>query len=259
MSQGAVTLSRQGPVAEIVIERPEKLNALTVPMLDALYAIVLELDEDVAVRAVILRSAGERAFCVGADINAWGEYAPLDMWRSWIKRGHRVFDALAGLRQPVIAVIQGPALGGGFELALAADLRVADARASFGLPETAIATCPGWSGSQRLTRLINPSLVKELIFTGRRIDAQRAQALGLVNELAQDGTALERARALAVEICARAPVSVQLGKQMVDAGGGDNAAMIIEAMAGGLAALTEDAKEGVSAFRERRQPEFKGE
>ncbi|ANG62743.1 enoyl-CoA hydratase [Marinobacterium aestuarii] len=259
MSNEQVRLIQQGHVAEILIERPEKLNALTVSMLEALYSIVLKLDEDPSIRVVILRTAGERAFCVGADINAWGEYAPLDMWRSWIKRGHRVFDALAGLRQPVIAVIQGPALGGGFELALAADLRVADEKACFGLPEAAIATCPGWSGSQRLAKLINPSLIKELIFTGRRLDAQRALSLGLVNEVAEQGTTLARARALAAEICVRAPVSVQLGKQMVDAGAGDNAAMIIEAMAGGLAALTQDAREGVSAFRERRQPEFKGE
>jgi enoyl-CoA hydratase/carnithine racemase len=259
MSSAQVSLSQQGPVAEILIARPEKLNALTVAMLETLYAILLKLDEDAAIRVVILHSAGDRAFCVGADIHAWGEYAPLDMWRSWIKRGHRVFDALAGLRQPVIAVIQGPALGGGFELAMAADLRVADARARFGLPETAIATCPGWSGSQRLAKLINPSLIKELIFTGRTLDAQRSLSLGLVNQVTEAGSALAQARVLAAEICVRAPVSVQLGKQMVDAGSGENTAMIIEAMAGGLAALTADAKEGVSAFRERRQPEFKGE
>lgn len=258
-SSGEVTLSRHGPIAEILINRPEKLNALTVEMLEALYAIILELDVDTVIQVVILHTAGDRAFCVGADINAWAEYRPLDMWRSWVKRGHRVFDALAGLRQPVIAVVQGPALGGGFELAMAADLRVVDLKARFGLPETVIATCPGWSGSQRLAKLINPSLIKELVFTGRTICAQRALAMGLVNEVAEIGEALLLARAMANEVVSRAPVSVQLSKQMIDAGSGSNTAMIIEAMAGGLAAFTEDAKEGVLAFRERRQPEFKGE
>ena len=138
-------------------------------------------------------------------------------------------------RQPVIAVVQGPALGGGFELAMAADLRVASEEARFGLPETAIATCPGWSGSQRLSRLINPSLIKELVFTGRTLGSHRAFVLGLVNEVCAEP--LDAARSMAESIAARAPVSVQLSKQMIDAGNGDNSAMIIEAMAGGLAEI----------------------
>jgi len=259
MSCEAVVLSREAGIAEILIDRPDKLNALTVEILDALYQTLLLLDEDSDIKVVILRTAGERAFCVGADIKAWAQYQPMDMWRSWVKRGHRVFDALSGLRQPVIAVIQGPALGGGFELAMAADLRVADQRAYFGLPETAIATCPGWSGSSRLNDLINISLIKELVFTGRTIDAQRALQLGLINEVAARGSALQQARLMAEEIANRAPVAVQLAKQMIAANNGENSAMIIESMASGLSALTEDAREGVNAFFEKRPAKFTGQ
>lgn len=259
MSGGVVTLSKNGAVAEILLDRPEKLNALTVDMLESLYGILLEVDADDSVRVVILRTAGDRAFCVGADINAWAKYTPLDMWRTWVKRGHRVFDALAGLRQPVIAVVQGAALGGGFELAMAADLRVVNKNAFFGLPETAISTCPGWSGSQRLSKLINPSLIKEMVFTGRTLNSSRAYDLGLVNEVVNEQNALDAARNIANEISQRAPVSVQLSKQMIDAGTGKNSAMIIEAMASGLSAMTKDAEEGVSAFQEKRRPNFTGE
>ncbi len=259
MSNSQVTLTRKGAVTEIYINRPDKLNALTVEILESLYSIIMELDEDRETQVVLLHTAGERAFCVGADINAWAEYQALDMWRTWVKRGHRVFDALAGLRQPVIAVVQGPALGGGFELAMAADLRIADERAKFGLPETGIATCPGWSGSHRLNKLINPSVIKELVFSGRTLSSQRAFTLGLVNEVTECGAALAKARLMAQEIATRAPISVQLSKQMIDAGSGENSAMIIESMGSALSAMTNDAREGVNAFFEKRPANFKGE
>ena len=259
MQNSSVQLSRRGFIAEILIDRPTKLNALSVDMLEDLYRIILQLDEDPEVRVVILHTAGDRAFCVGADIKAWAQYQPMDMWRSWVKRGHRVFDALSGLRQPVIAAIQGPALGGGFELAMAADLRIAQNNAYFALPETGIATCPGWSGSARLNKLINISLIKELVFTGAQIDSERALQLGLVNAVCEEGEALNKARAMADTIAARAPISVQLSKQMIAANSGENRALTIEAMASGLSALSLDAKEGVNAFIEKRQAKFTGE
>ncbi|NRA20377.1 MAG: enoyl-CoA hydratase/isomerase family protein [Oceanospirillaceae bacterium] len=259
MSSGVVSLTRNGFVAEILIDRPQKLNALTVVMLEDLYRLLLQLDEDPEIRVVILHSAGDRAFCVGADIKAWADHPPMEMWRSWVKRGHRVFDALAGLRQPVIAAIQGPALGGGFELAIAADLRIAEQRAYFSLPETGIATCPGWSGSARLNKLINTSLIKELVFTGCKIESTRALQLGLVNAVCAEGQALTKAREMAAVIALRAPIAVQLSKQMIAANSGENSAMTIEAMASGLSALTNDAKEGVDAFFEKRSANFTGE
>jgi len=254
----AILLSVDGPVAIVTLNRPEKLNALTMAMLDALAAIAAQLDADRAVRCVILTGAGERAFCVGADINAWSALEPLDMWRVWTKRGHQVFDQWARLRQPVIAAINGHALGGGLELAAAADLRIAAASAQFGLPEPTIATCPGWSGTQRLTSLLGPSRVKYLALTGRRVSADEALRIGLVQELAGDEGVMTAAARLARDVCALAPVSVQLTKQLIDASTGAGLDYALEGMAGALAGCTQDAREGLASFRERRAPSYQG-
>ncbi len=252
-----VLLAIDGPVATVTLNRPEKLNALTMEMIDALAGIAAQLDADRAVRCVILTGAGERAFCVGADINAWSALEPLDMWRTWTRRGHQVFDQWARLRQPVIAAINGHALGGGLELAAAADLRIAPASAQFGLPEASIATCPGWSGTQRLTGLLGPARVKYLALTGRRISADEAWRIGLVQEVAVEG-AMAAAVRLARDICALAPISVQLTKQLIDASSGAGLACALEGMAGALAGSTQDAREGLASFRERRAPSYQG-
>jgi enoyl-CoA hydratase/carnithine racemase len=251
-------LAIDGPVATVTLNRPEKLNALTMEMVDALAVIAAQLDSDRAVRCVILTGAGERAFCVGADVNAWSALEPLDMWRLWTRRGHRVFDRWAQLRQPVIAAINGHALGGGLELAAAADLRIARASAQFGLPEVSIATCPGWSGTQRLTRLLGPARVKYLALTGRRISAEDALRTGLVHELAGDEGVMAAAARLARDICALAPISVQLTKQLIDASTGVGLDYALEGMAGALAGCTQDAREGLASFRERRAPSYQG-
>ena len=253
-----VLLAIDGPVATVTLNRPEKLNALTMEMVDALAAIAAQLEADRAVRCVILTGAGERAFCVGADINAWSALEPLDMWRLWVRRGHQVFDQWARLRQPVIAALNGHALGGGLELAAAADIRVAPVSVQFGLPEVSIATCPGWSGTQRLTGLLGPARVKYLALTGRRIDAEEAWRIGLVHELAGDEGVMAAAARLARDICALAPVSVQLTKQLIDASGGAGLACALEGMAGALAGSTQDAREGLASFRERRAPTYQG-
>jgi enoyl-CoA hydratase len=253
-----ITFERCGTVALITLNRPEKLNALTPAMLDRLEAVAAELDTSTDVRVAVLTGAGQKAFCVGADINAWSALAPLDMWRQWVPRGHRVFDRWAALRVPVIAAINGHAFGGGLELAAAADIRVADPAATFALPEAGIATCPGWSGTQRLVRIIGASKVKVLALTGRRVDASRAREVGLVDEVADAGGALNAAIAMAEQIARLAPVSVQLTKQLVNAGSGEGAAATLEAMAGALAATTADAREGMLSFREKRAANFEG-
>lgn len=254
-----VLIAIDGPIATVTLNRPEKLNALTMEMIDALAAIAGRLDADRAVRCVILTGAGERAFCVGADINAWSALDPLDMWRIWTRRGHQVFDQWARLSQPVIAAINGHALGGGLELAATADLRVASASATFGLPEASIATCPGWSGTQRLTRLIGAARVKYLALTGRRMTADEALRGGLLNEVAGDEGVMAAAVRLASDVAALAPVSVQLSKQLIDASEGFGLAQTLEGMAGALAGHTQDAREGLASFRERRAPSYRGE
>lgn len=257
--EGNIELTEHGHVAVVTVNRAAKLNALTPALLADLEKIARELDQRTDVRAVVLTGAGERAFCVGADINVWAALEPLDMWRRWVRDGHRVFDALAQLRQPVIAAINGPAFGGGLELAAVADIRVADPKAMFALPEAGIATCPGWSGTQRVASLIGVGNVKHLALTGRRIDAQEAMRIGLVQEVSSPGEALDHALQLAQQISAQAPVSVQLTKQLIDAGQGVNLAAVLEGMAGALAASTSDAAEGLASFRERRQPNYQGE
>lgn len=254
----AITLARKGPIAIVTLNRPDKLNALTPSMLARLDAVAAELDACSDVRAVVLTGAGAKAFCVGADINEWSALAPLDMWRQWVPRGHRIFDRWAALRAPVIAAINGHALGGGLELAAVADLRVADPAATFALPEAGIATCPGWSGTQRLVSIVGASKVKLLALTGTRIDAARACEMGLIDELAPAGGALDAALDMAGRVARLAPVSVQLTKQLINAANGEGAAATLEAMAGALAANTADAREGMLSFREKRTANFEG-
>lgn len=254
-----VRLHIDGLIATVTLNRPEKLNALAPEMIEMLADIADRIDADKNIRCVILTAAGDKAFCVGADINAWAALEPLDMWRRWVRRGHQVFDQWARLRAPVIAAINGHALGGGLELAAVADIRIGVESASFGLPEATIATCPGWSGTQRLAALIGTSRVKYLALTGTRIDAMDAWRIGILHECVQGKDVMTRANELATGICKLAPVSVQLTKQIIDAGQGEGVAVALEAMAGALAATTEDGREGIASFCEKRRPEFKGE
>ncbi|MCC6790104.1 MAG: enoyl-CoA hydratase/isomerase family protein [Thermomicrobiales bacterium] len=252
MAGEQVLLEIDGPIATVTLNRPEKLNSLTPEMLDTLERIVRQLDRDVSVRAVVVTGAGDRAFSVGADINAWAALEPIEMWRCWVRDGHRVFDAFAGLRQPTIAALNGFTFGGGLELALAADIRVAAEGIELGAPEVKIGTVPGWGGTQRLPALIGAARAKQLIFTGARIDAMKAEAWGLVNEVVPRAELMARALAMADEIAANAPISVQIAKQVIDGGGAT-----LEALAGALAATTADGREGVASFREKRAPDYR--
>lgn len=248
-----LNLTLDGPIATITLDRPDKLHALDPAMLAALDAHLAAIDHDPDLRAVILTATGDRAFCVGADVNAWAALEPLDMWRSWVRDGHRVFERLATLRQPTIAALNGFAFGGGLELALACDLRIAADHAALAMPETKIGTLPGWAGTRRLPALVGPARAKQLIFTGARLPAADAERWGLVNEVVPLDQLLPRAHALAAEITANAPVAVQLAKQAIDGG-----ATTLEAVAGALAATTGDGREGIAAFKEKRAPRFTG-
>ncbi len=256
--ESLVRLERDGHIALVTLARPAKLNTLTPAMLDELERVARQIEADTELRVAVLTGAGDKAFCVGADINEWAALKPLDMWRRWTRRGHQVFDQWARLRQPVIAAINGHAFGGGLELAISADIRIASERAQFALPEASIATCPGWSGSQRMVQLLGASRAKYLALSGQRLDAQQALAGALVHEVVPAEGVLDRAVALAREMAAKAPVSLQLTKQLVNAAAGEDTAATLEAMAGALAASTEDAAEGVRSFREKRAPHYLG-
>jgi enoyl-CoA hydratase/carnithine racemase len=249
-----VKLSLEAPVARVVLDRPEKLNALDPQMLGELEAAITQAEQSAEVRAIILESAAERAFCVGADILAWTALSPLAMWSEWVRRGHRIFDRIERARPPVICAIHGYAYGGGLELALACDLRVAADSARFALPEVKLGTVPGWGGTSRLPRLIGSARAKQMIFTGEPITAEVAERWGLVNEVVAAASLSERVRTLAERIAANAPLAVQTAKQLI---AGPSAATL-ESLASAVNAFSDDAKEGLAAFREKRPPKFTG-
>ena len=257
MSENLLVI-HEGAQVTLQLNRPDKLNAINVEMLDALEAAVQEINAMRDVRVVMLTGAGDKAFSVGADIYAWGALEPLGMWDEWIVRGHRVFDRIAALRQPVIALLDGYTFGGGLELALAADFRLASDKATFAAPEVKLGTVPGWAGTQRLPEAIGLARAKQMIFTGERIDARRAYAWGLVNDVLAGDQLMASAQGLADQICANAPVAVQISKQLVNASRGQWTGVSLEALAGALTATTADGREGLAAFREKRQANFKG-
>jgi enoyl-CoA hydratase len=242
-------------VATICLNRPAKHNALTPEMLAQLEEILIGLDANRDVRIVLVTAAGSRSFCAGADIKRFKALPPLDMWAQWTRQGHRVFDRLAGLRQPTIAAVAGNAYGGGFELALACDLRILADDATLGLTEVGIGTLPGWGGTGRLRDLVGAGRAKELIFTGEPLTAERAMAWGVVNQLAPKAEVITIAHALAARIASRAPIAVEMAKQAIDAG---DAYAAMEQVSSAATAFTEDAAEGFASFTERRDPHYRG-
>ena len=252
-----VELSFDGPVARIALKRPEKLNALDRDMIEALAEAARAIDASRDARAAVLYGEG-KAFCAGGDIAAWGGLPALEMWRDWTRAGHRAFEALARLRIPLIAALNGHAFGGGLELAATADIRIAEPGIKLGLPETGLGMAPGWSGTQRLVRRFGPSVVRRMALTGQMFTAEEGLPLGLVDEVTPKGEGLARALSLAADVARRGPVAVQIVKSMINAAEGEDRDAPIEGLAGALTAMTQDLTEGVAAFREKRPPQFRG-
>ena len=218
---GEITLTVDGHVAVIHISRPNKLNSFTIPMVEQLESHLAVIDDSEDVRAVIVTSAGDRAFSAGADIKAFSQLSATRMWSTWIRRGHALFDKLAGLRQPSIAAIDGNAFGGGLELALACDIRVMATDAKVGLSELGIGTLPGWGGTARLQKTVGVARAKRMIFTSLMVDAETALNWGLVTDVAERPEVVAKAREIAEQIATRAPIALQMTKQIIDGQSGE--------------------------------------
>ncbi len=257
-ADGTVDLIVEGAVARLHLNRPAKLNAFTLAMLAQLERHLDAMEAAEEIRVVVLTSAGERVFCAGADIHHFRKLTALPLWSTWTRTGHRAFDKLARLRQPTIAAMDGDAFGGGLEVALACDLRVLADDAVLGLTEVGIGTVPGWGGLDRLPALIGAARAKQMVFTGSPIDAATAAAWGLVGELAPRAEVRAAALALAATIAARAPLAVQMSKQAIDARDGSAVGMALEGLASAASGASDDFSEGVTAFRQKRTPDFTG-
>src|SRR5437867_3226806 len=255
---GAVRLEMDATVATLVLDRPEKQNALRPEMLRGLDGHLLALEGSHSVRVVLVRGAGERAFCAGADISRFSALGPVEMWRTWTALGHAVFERVARLRQPVIAVVAGNAFGGGLELALAADFRVLAEHVRVGLPETGLGTVPGWGGTERLVEIVGRARAKEVVLTRRLLDAPTAHEWGLATRVVPAEELEDAVAELADRLACGAPIAVQLAKQLIDAAADGAPSRVLEPLAGGLSAATADLAEGVAAFHDRRDPSFDG-
>lgn len=256
-----VRIKRDEPAEHILrltLARPDKLNAFDQPMLDQLEEAIIALEKDKETRVVILAAEGGKAFSAGADIATWSTLDPLGMWRDWILVGNRLFDRLARIRQPVIAAIDGIAYGGGLELALTADIRIATPKSRFALPETGIGTIPGWAGIRRLVKLIGLSRAKSLVLTADPIDAQQALQAGLITSVVDEASLADEALKLARTIASRAPIATQLAKAVLDHAADEEPGHAIQGFASAVTAYSEDGGEGTASFKERRPPNFKG-
>jgi len=252
-------LERDGAVAVITVNRPQVLNALNFSTIDDLRRAALALKHDAGVRAVVITGAGEKSFVAGADINEFAAQAPAQ-YKELALRGQHVFDLIENLGKPVIAAINGYALGGGCELALACTLRVAADTARIGQPEINLGIIPGYGGTQRLARLVGKGVALELLLTGRHITAAEALQIGLVNRVVPAASLLSDANALAAELAVKAPIAVQYIIEAVNRGleVSFDKGQFLEAALFGLVASTDDMREGMKAFLDKRKPDFRG-
>ncbi len=259
MNDSLLLSTQTDGVRVLTLNRPEVMNAFNFPLLNALAEQIEAIRYDDNVRVVIITGAGERAFCSGADLKERRSLTPMQV-KQYIHTIRDLFSRVENLNKPVIAAVNGIALGGGTELALAADIRIAADNATLGLTETRLAIIPGAGGTQRLPRLVGKGKAKELIFTGRRVGAEEALAMGLVNQVTAPQELLPACQAMADMICEAGPLAVAQAKYAINTGMETdlNTGLGIESNAYWLLIPTEDRLEGLAAFREKRKPVYKG-
>lgn len=247
--------ARDGLV-RLVLSNPARHNVITQRMLQALEESLARIESGLAARVVLLEAAGGRFFSAGADVREWGALSPHDMGRSWIRVGNRLFQRLAQLDAVVICVMAGDALGGGLELALAADIRLAADGVRLGFPEVGIGAVPGWLGCARLQELVGPGRARQMILTGEPVEASKAERWGLVNEVIPRQDLHARTEELAGRILGRSPVAVSVAKRVLNAGLDAERFGGLHELAATACLASPDAAEGLAAFREKRPPNF---
>lgn len=259
MEQQLVLEERRDQVVVLTLNRPEVMNSFNFGLLRSLKERIDAIQFDPDVRVVIVTGAGDKAFCAGADLKERATYSDQQV-REFIFTIRNLFTFIEYLNKPVIAAVNGIALGGGTELALACDIRIASRNASMGLTETRLAIIPGAGGTQRLPRLVGRGKAKELIFTGRRVDAQEALEIGLVNKICPPEALMEECRAMAAAICETGPIAIQQAKYAINYGLETDlhTGLAIESNAYWVTIPSEDRLEGLAAFREKRKPVYKG-
>lgn len=250
---------KKGAIAYVTLNRPKVLNALNKSVIAELRTVFEDSRDDSAVRGIILTGAGDKAFAAGADINEVLNDTPIEAEEK-TRFGQAVTNLIENLGKPVIAAVNGFALGGGCELSMACTIRLAAESAKFGLPEVKLGIMPGYGGTQRLSRLVGKGLALQLILSGGMISAQEAYRIGLVNEVVPSAELISRAEAILNQIGANAPQSIKFALEAVNKGLETSLAegLLIEASLFGILAATEDKKEGTSAFLAKRAPRFQG-
>jgi enoyl-CoA hydratase/carnithine racemase len=260
MSDDVLRMEEKEGVLWLTLNRPQVMNSFNFNLLRALKAQIDGIRFRPEIRVVIITGAGEKAFCAGADLKERATLPPLQV-KEFIFTIRDLFSSIENLNKPVIAAVNGVALGGGTELALACDIRIASATASMGLTETRLAIIPGAGGTQRLPRLIGRGKAKELIFTGRRVPAEEALAIGLVNQVCAPDQLRKTCDAMAAEICETGPIAIEQAKYAINHGLETDlhTGLAIESNAYWVTIPTQDRLEGLAAFREKRKPVYKGE
>lgn len=259
MNESVLLVEEENGVATLTLNRPEVMNSLNFPLLHALRDQIESLRFKPNIRVIIITAAGEKAFCAGADLKERATLPP-EKVREYIFTIRNLFTSIEELTKPVIAAVNGIALGGGTELSLACDIRIAATNATMGLTETRLAIIPGAGGTQRLPRLVGRGKAKELIFTGQRINAEEALKIGLVNKVCEQKDLLDECQKMAAMICEAGPVAIEQAKYAINRGleTDMHTGLAIESNAYWVCIPTEDRLEGLAAFKEKRKPVYKG-